>query len=398
VTLTEITEQYRKDLFDDFLPFMDRFVIDFDRGGFCCHCDRDGTRLSDRKDSWYEGRGIWIYSCLYEHYGRNPRHLEIARKTLDAVLAARPKDDPRWPRVMNGDYSVVTPDREIYGTLFVAEGLLAYASASGEREWRECAVGIVRDMIDVYERPDYVVDMTGYLGPGNEPLRGARVQGVPMVLLRFATQLLRQGPDAEFEALATRSVQILLEKHWNPAFGLNLELLTYDYQFPDGAYSQFAYTGHTLEAMWMVMDEAARRGDEALFELAAERFRRHVDVSWDGVYGGVFRGLRHVDRNEWLLDRVLWPQEEVLIGCMMLLERGDEWAARMFRKMYGYVQQHYPLKKHGLPLWINAADRKVTFEPHYNRVENYHHPRHLMMNLQMLERMSPTSRALLERC
>ena len=390
---TELIEQYRKDLFDDFLPFMNRFVVDFELGGFCCNCDRDGTRLSDRKDSWYEGRGIWVYSCLYEHFGHDPLHLEIARKTVESILGARPKDDPRWPRVMNRDYSAITPDREIYGSLFIAEGLLAYASASGQLQYRDLAAQIVRDMIALYDSPDYTIDMTGYLGPGNDPLVGARVQGVPMVLLRFATQYLRIGPDTEFEALAAACVHNLMERHWNPDFGLNIELLTHDYQFPVGDYRQFAYTGHTIEAMWMVMDEAIRRGDEALLDLAAARFRRHAEVSWDGVYGGVFRGVRHVDRNEWLLDRVLWAQEEVLIGYLMMIEMGDQSAWKMFGRMYEYVRSHYPLSRYGLPLWITVADRKVTFEPHYNRIENYHHPRHLMMNLQMLERLGASPAA-----
>jgi len=33
------------------------------------------------------------------------------------------------------------------------------------------------------------------------------------------------------------------------------------------------------------------------------------------------------------------------------------------------------------------------FEPHYNRIENYHHPRHLMLNLQMLERLGTSPAA-----
>jgi hypothetical protein len=34
-----------------------------------------------------------------------------------------------------------------------------------------------------------------------------------------------------------------------------------------------------------------------------------------------------------------------------------------------------------------VVDRKVTFEAHYDRIENYHHLRHLMLNLLALERM-----------
>jgi hypothetical protein len=68
----------------------------------------------------------------------------------------------------------------------------------------------------------------------------------------------------------------------------------------------------------------------------------------------------------------------------------------MFGKMFTYVQDKYPLQRHGYPLWIISADRKVTFEanrpvgpsfPQGQRVENYHHPRHFMLNLLSLDRM-----------
>ena len=81
-------------------------------------------------------------------------------------------------------------------------------------------------------------------------------------------------------------------------------------------------------------------------------------------------------------------QEEVLIGTLFLIEHtGDQWAKDMFAKMYDYVIDKYPLKQYGYPLWILGADRKVTFEEHYTRVGNFHHPRHLMLNILSLERM-----------
>jgi len=88
------------------------------------------------------------------------------------------------------------------------------------------------------------------------------------------------------------------------------------------------------------------------------------------------------------VDKVLWAQEEVLIGSLFVAEHtGAAWAGDMFRKMFEYVQAKYPLKQYGFPLWITSADRKVTFEKHAARVENFHHPRHLMLNLLSLERM-----------
>ncbi len=62
----------------------------------------------------------------------------------------------------------------------------------------------------------------------------------------------------------------------------------------------------------------------------------------------------------------------------------------MFDRMYRYVRDNYPLKSRGSALWMYASDRRVTFEAFSQmpkRVENYHHPRHLMLNLLSLERM-----------
>ena len=107
---------------------------------------------------------------------------------------------------------------------------------------------------------------------------------------------------------------------------------------------------------------------------------------------GVFRNLQNVDKNIWLVDKVLWAQEEVLIGSMFIIERtGAEWAGEVFDRMYAYVQASYPLRRHGSPLWMYASDRRATYEAFTRmpkRVENFHHPRHLMLNLLCLERMT----------
>jgi mannose/cellobiose epimerase-like protein (N-acyl-D-glucosamine 2-epimerase family) len=138
----------------------------------------------------------------------------------------------------------------------------------------------------------------------------------------------------------------------------------------------------------MLLYEAERRKDQKLFDVVAERFKRHVKVAEDDVYGGVFRSLVNVNENIWKVDKVLWAQEEVLIGSLFILEQtGATWAKEMFEKQWKYVIDKYPLKQYGYPLWILSADRKVTFEEHYSRVGNFHHPRHLMLNILTLERL-----------
>ena len=391
MTLEELRDQYRYDLFQDFLPFMDQYVIDHELGGFMCETDRDGTNLTQTKTTWFEGRGIWVYSFLYNNFGKEKRDLEVAGKSVEFILSARPSgQDTLWPKRFSREGRPLTPPAtEIYGDLFIAEGLAEFARATGELKYRDLAKELVLKCVRIYDRPDHDPE-TGdaHLGTKSQAFPGARIQGAWMVLIRVISQMLDRGADPELESILERSIDAVLNYHYNPEFGLNNELLNHDLSRPTTEYAQLVSTGHSIETCWMLLGEAVRRKDQALFDTAAERFRRHVEVAWDDVYGGVFAVLHNVDQNLWALDKVLWAQAEVLIGALLVVEHsGACWARDMFGKVYSYVREKFPLKPRGYALWMHQGDRKVTFQPHSTRVENYHHPRHLMLNLLSLQRM-----------
>lgn len=391
--LRQLRDQYRKELFIDFLPFMERHVIDTQYGGFMCNADYHGKLVNQNKSSWFEGRGIWVYSFLYNNLARERKYLNIARRSLEFILSIRPTGDELWPKELTREGKPLTSaDGEIYGDLFIAEGLTEYSKAVGERSHWDTARELVLKCVRLYDRDDYrpTIGQT-YLGANAPRFPGARIQGVWMVLVRVVTQMLEMRADPELERVARRSVEAITKHHYNPEFQLINELLNHDLSRPQNEYAQLVYTGHGIENLWMLMKEAQRLRDDNLFEMLAGWFRRHVEVASDDVYGGVFRNLQNVEKNIWTLDKVLWAQEEVLIGCMMIIERtGANWAKEMHDRMYRYVRDKYPLKSHGSPLWMYASDRKVTFEAFSRmpkRVENYHHPRYLMLNLLSLERM-----------
>lgn len=385
--IKSLQNEYSQYLFRDYLPFVHQHVVDHESGGFMCHTNSEGNNLSTHKRSWYDGRGIWVYSYLYNHFGQDPEYLDIATKTVELVLKVKSDEKDYWP----WSYSRTGKDLEehrpdIYGNLFVAEGLSEFALATKNMSYWEKAKSILLDCVTLYDREDYSFLMDE--GPDMTHIQGPRILGHWMIMLRLSTGMLRAKKDTEIEALADRCVDMLMNKHLNPQFDLMLEVLNHDCSIPDGHLSQFVYIGHAIEALWMIMDEAIRRNDESLYKKSSELFKRHVEVAWDDVYGGVFHGLFHVDHNEWLLEKVLWAQEEVLVGLLLQIKHnGDPWALRWFGKVYAHVTSTYPLKKHGYVLWSIGGDRQVTFNDSEVRVENYHHPRHLMLNLMYLEQI-----------
>jgi len=388
--LRKLKTQYEKDLYEDFLPFMNKYVIDHEYGGFMCNTDVDGTNITQDKSSWYEGRGIWVYSFLYNHLLKDPKILEIAKKSVEFIMKHKPAGDELWPSAYSREGKVKgQPDKRGYGDLFIAGGLAEYARATQDDTFYELAKEIMAKVIRLYDREDYCPEAgPSYLGPSLPSTPGARVLGVWMVLLNTATQMLEYKKDAYAESVANRALEAIMDYHYNPEFDLFNEILNHDLSRPQNDYAQFCYTGHAIETLWMVLYEAARRRDKNLFESGAKRFKRHIEVAWDDVYGGAFRSLDHIDKNIWKVDKVLWLQEEILIGTMFIVEHtGAAWAREMFFRTYEYVNDKFNLKRYGYTYWLSASDRKVTFSGHSNRVENFHHPRHLMLNLLSIQRM-----------
>ena len=390
-TLAQLRDIYHRDLFDDWLPFMEKHVVDPEFGGFLCNTDIDGTHINTNKDALFEGRGIWVYSSLYRHFGKNPRHLEIAHRSVELLEKSAPADDGFWCTTLHRDGTPASAPSTIIPTdLAIAEGFAAYAQATGRQEFLDRARRLVRKCVEAYDRPDYNPGVGhAYFGATAPAFPGARIMGSWMILLRAASQILDAQYDADADHLARRCADAVVRHHFAPEFRLNLELLNHDFSHPANEYAELCNLGNTLEITSMLLDEATRQHDGAMWQLVAERFQRHAEVAWDSVYGGAFHALLNIDENRYELNKLLWAQEEWLVDALTIYAHTSApWAAALFGRMYGYVREKFPLRAHRSPLWMYATGRKATFEEFAalpKRVENYHHPRHLMRNLRQLE-------------
>ena len=391
MTLEELRGYYHSCLFDEFLPFMDKYVIDNEYGGFMCGADRDGTRLHTDKDSWYMGRGIWAYSYLYNNLIKDKHYLDVSQKAIDFILKIKPSGDNMWPRKLTRTGEAKRkPTDEVYGDLFIAHGLAEFSKASGDDRYYEIAKDLLEKCLRVYDRSDYQTHIAKtYLGTDAPLLPGARIVGVWMMLILVSTQMLEQKHDPDIEKVADRCVDALMNYHVNPEFELMNELLNPDLSRPDNELDQLS-TGHSWETLWMIMIEAMRRKDKNLFALAVTRFRRHIECAMDDVYGGVFTTCHNVNENIWSLNKATWPQEEILVGTMIVLEHtGAPWAKDLFTKTFAYVNDKFYLKQYGYPMFSRGGDRKGAYDIHHTRtlIDPFHNPRRLMMNLTALERI-----------
>jgi len=399
MTLADLRNRYRSELFETYLPFWEKFGIDSEHGGFMCSLDYDGTRVNTDKLLWFQGRGIWIYSFLYNHFDKDAKYLEVARKTKDFVLKHAPQPDGWWAEEFARDGRVKKPfTGDIYGMYFVAEGLQEYAWATQDDEVRESAFALVKKLFRYMDRPDF-----RFMGTGDP---GVRAQGLWMVNLRIATQILRRWKDPEIAAIADRCVDAVINQHYNPEIGLNNEMLNFDFSRPKGEEAK-SLLGHSIETLWMIMDEADRRNDHKLWDICAERIHRHIEVGWDHVFGGLAQWI-NVDQGgyvwpperpvgtdlefeftgEYQYMKPLWALNEIVVATLNVFERtGAEWTARFFGMAQDVIDQKFSMKKHGLPGYMLFGDRRMTYRPHVARQDNYHPPRQMMLTILTLDRM-----------
>ena len=409
LSLPDLRRRYHGELFGEQLPFWSRCGIDHELGGFQCSLGYDGSRVNDDKFVWFQGRGLWVWSFVYNHLEQDPALIEVARKTKDFLLQHFPQHDGSWASMVTREGQPLASERDVYGRYFAVEGLFEYAHAAGDGETHDLAFKLFKQLFR---------EETERLGGRS----GARPQGFWMVNINIATQFLRRDSDPDVQEIADRSIEAVIERHYNPDIQLNNEELNPDFTRPPGEQTK-CNLGHSVETLWMVMEEARRRGDEQLADVCAERIHRHLSVGWDWIHGGLALWI-NVDQGgyEWMVERVpgtdvefrsvgeynytktLWSLDEVLIATLLVLERcgddrggdawgggalgGDAWAADYFIRAQQLIDEKFSMKhKHGEPTYVLFADRRITPPECSVRQDNYHRLRALALNLLTLDRM-----------
>ena len=275
-SFAQLRDRYRRELLEEQLPFWNRFGMDHENGGFCCSLDYDGRRVNDEKFTWFQGRGLWVYSYVYNHLDASPEHLEVARKTREFLLAHGPQPDGTWASKLARDGTPLAPETDFYGRYFAIEGLVEYSHAAGDEQALETALRMFKELY----RQETAADASG-----------PSTQGFWMVNINIARQILERESDPEIREIADRAIDAVIHKHYNPEFGLNNEKLNHDFSRPPQEATKCNF-GHSVETLWMVMEEARRRGDDG----PLGNLRRAHSASPERRLGLDLWRPRHVDQ------------------------------------------------------------------------------------------------------
>lgn len=348
-TLEEIRDVFKEELYEKTIPLWKEKGVDWKYGGYLPHIDDKGNITKTNKQLYYQGRILWLYSYFYNNFDRNEYHLRAAKAGYDFLTKYCMAENYDWYTEVTREGKPVTKFYDIYAGIYMILGLGEYYRATGKDEARELAVKSSYRVTEIILSPHYQAQ--GH-GPWYEP--GTKRLGTWLHLLNALTPLLRYTEDKGIEKIARMCVRYMLKYHWQPELGLAYETLQPDFTpHPDDFFideeeratqnqSRWVNNFHTMEAAWMIMDEALRVGNREMFKAGMEFGRSHLEKCWverDGEQG-IIQFLRPDDPDPLAERDICKPYvfREIFVLLLLALEHTQEkWAIDWFDRSFSYA-------------------------------------------------------------
>lgn len=346
--------RYRDALLGDVIPFWGRHSLDRKVGGYFTCLDRDGSVYDTDKFVWLQGRQVWMFSMLYNRLEPRGEWLEVARHGADFLRGHGMDADGNWYFALDRVGRPLVQPYSIFSDCFAAMAFGQYATASGDDEAAELAR---RTYHNVLRRRDNPKGRYSKAYPGTRLLKNF---ALPMILCNLALDLEHLLPSDEVEATIDECVHEVMDVFLDRESGVVYENVAPDGSHVDSFEGRVLNPGHAIEAMWFIMDIAARRGDRQLTERAVDVTLSTLASGWDAQYGGIFYFLdsqgHPPQQLEW--DQKLWW---VHMEALIALSRGYSLTGRgecldWYRRLHSYTWDHFPDPQYGE--WYGYLNRR----------------------------------------
>jgi len=348
--------EFKDVLLNNFVDFWEKFSPDKEYGGFLCGFDRDGELFHEDKSVWQQGRSLWMFSKLYNEFGKKPLWLECAKSGYDFINKYCFDTDGHMHFRVTRDGRPLVTRRYYFSEAFAVMGYAEYYKATGLEEAKEKAIALYDKMVYYYTTP-------GVFPPKVHPeTRRAKGHSIVMIMMNVSQCMREIDDNPKYNEMIDNSLDLICnqfikedEKALFETIGVNGERL----DSPDG---RFINPGHSMETAWFIMKEAIHRKDKALMEKAMQVTLWSLEKGWDDEMGGIFYFIdienKPVLSLEWDM-KLFWVHCEAMIALIYSYwYTKDEKYFAWFEKIKEYAFKHYPDEGH--PEWFGHLHRDGT--------------------------------------
>jgi len=243
--------------------------------------DRKGEVFDTDKFLWLQGREVWCFSYMYANLEQRQEWLDMALLGAEFLEKHGRDADGNWYFSLTAEGKPLVQPYNIFSDCFACMAFAALYKVKPEERYKNLALTTFENII----RRQH--DWKGHYSkayPGTRPLKNF---SLPMILCNLALEmegiLGKERVDSFIPTVVHEVMEVFLQKD----SGLILENVAPDGSFSDSFEGRLVNPGHTIEAMWFIMDLGKRIGDKALIEKAKEIMLRTLDFGWDKEFGGI---------------------------------------------------------------------------------------------------------------
>jgi N-acylglucosamine 2-epimerase len=346
--------QYKNELLEGILPFWMNHSIDKVNGGFFTCLDQFGKVYDTDKFIWLQGRQVWCFAYMYNNVERRQEWLDIAKHGAEFLMKHGRDENGNWYFSLTAEGKPLVQPYNIFSDCFATMAFAALDKASPSDEYKKIA-------LDTFE--NILARRKNTKGHYNKNFPGTRELknfSLPMILCNLSLELEHLLGEKRVNEFIPEIIHEVMGVFYQPELGLVLENVYEDGSFADCFEGRLLNPGHTIEAMWFIMDLGKRLNDTVLIKKANNIMLDTLQYGWDKEHGGIFYFLdvqgHPTQQLEW--DQKLWW---VHVEALVALAKGyaltnDIRCVEWFEKVHNYTWSNFKDNEYGE--WFGYLNRR----------------------------------------
>lgn len=336
---TAYANLYKTELVEQILPFWLNNSMDKDHGGFFTCLDAHGKVYDTDKFMWLQGRQVWCFSYMYQHVEQRPEWLSAALHGADFMRKYGRDAAGNWYFSLTADGKPLVQPYNIFSDCFATMAFAALDRVQPSDAYKQIALDTFNNII---ARRDNTKGIYNKAYPTTRPLRNF---SLPMILCNLSLELEHIIGAERVDAFIPDIIHEVMDVFYQPKLGLVLENVQPDGSFSNSFEGRLINPGHTIEAMWFIMDLAVRKNDSALIDKAITIMLDTLEYGWDREYEGIFyfKDVKGFPPQQLEWDQKLWwVHVEALVALAKAYKlTGNERCAAWFEKIHAYTWSHF---------------------------------------------------------
>lgn len=351
---TKLSEQYKNELLLNVVPFWLNKSQDREFGGYFTCLTREGNVFDTDKFVWLQGRQVWFFSYLYNKVEKRPEWLECAIQGAEFLKKYGHDGQYNWYFSLTQKGRPLIAPYNIFSYTFAAMAFGQLSIATNNSEYAAIAKATYKKILSRMDNPK---DKWNKAMPGSRDLKSF---ALPMIMCNLSLEIEQLLDKETMNQTIETCVHEVMDVFYRPELGIVVENVTTDGQLSDSFEGRSLNPGHSIEAMWFIMDLGVRLNRPELIEKAVDIALKMVNYGWDKKYEGIFYFMDRlgypVQQLEW--DQKLWWVHIEALICMSkgYLLTGSKECLQWFEKIHEYTWAHF--KDNEYPEWFGYLNRR----------------------------------------